>query len=121
MNKNDIKLIIGIGFVTLILFLAISMVHQPDAKMAVVYYQNEIVKTIDLFKNEQKEYVVEGKNGPVVIEVNQGKIRVKKEDSPLHICSKQGYIHKSTETIVCLPNQIVIQIEEQNKFDTIVR
>lgn len=121
MNKSDVKLIIGILSITIIILFCFSKIDQKKAKMAVIYYQNEVVETIDLSKKEIKEYKVNGKNGPIIIEVNDGKIRVKEEKSPLHICSKQGYISKSTETIICLPNEIVIQIEEKDTVDTVVR
>lgn len=121
MNKSDIRLIIGIIAFTLIPLIIFVTKEQKDEKTAVIYYQNEVIQTIDLTRKESKEYIVEGKNGPVIIEVNNGRIRVKQEDSPLHICSKQGYISKNTETIVCLPNKIVILIQDKNSLDTVVR
>ena len=42
-----------------------------------------------------------------------------KEDSPLHLCSKQGYISKSYESIICLPNKIVIKLENNSDIDVI--
>ena len=57
----------------------------------------------------------EGKNGTwkkqqVIIEVKDNRIRVKKETSPLHICSKQGY--SKSVPIICLPNKIIIKLGE---------
>ncbi len=121
MNKNDVKLIIGIIIFTIIPLIIFSLKDQKKDTVAHVYYQNELIQTIDLTKNEKKEYIVEGENGPVVIEVDQDRIRVKQEESPFHICSKQGYISKSTETIVCLPNKIIIQIKDKESIDTVVR
>ena len=45
------------------------------------------------------------------------------EESPLHLCSKQGFIEESYESIVCLPNKIVIKISSKKKkdLDTILR
>lgn len=121
MNKSDLKLIVSILGITIIFLAIFSMIQKQEAKTAVIYYQNEVVQIIDLTQNEQREYIVEGANGPVVIEVNKGKIRVKQEESPLHICSKQGYISKNAEMIVCLPNKIIIQIEAKDIIDTVVR
>lgn len=121
MNKNDVKLIIGIIILTIIPLAIFSAKDQEGEKVAHIYYQNELIQTIDLTKNEKKEYIVKGENGPVVIEVDEEKIRVKQEESPLHICSKQGYIQNSTETIVCLPNKIVIQIKDKESIDTVAR
>ncbi len=47
----------------------------------------------------------------------ENKIRVKKENSPNHICSKEGYISDSSRTLVCLPNKIIIKITNDNTDD----
>ena len=39
-------------------------------------------------------------NGNVKIVVKNNKIKVAKENSPKHLCSKQGYINNSTEIIM---------------------
>ena len=44
-------------------------------------------------------------------------IRVKKETSPLHICSKQGY--SKSVPIICLPNKIIIKLVNDNEYDAI--
>lgn len=118
MNKNDQTLI---GCIIIICLLFIVTLNHSDHNVAVVYYKNEIIKKIDLSLDDIKEYQVNGENGIVTLEVNRGRIRVKDENSPLHLCSKQGYISKSTESIVCLPNKIVIQIEQNNNIDTVVK
>lgn len=114
MKKNDIILII------LILIIAFSMIIYPkkSSEKALVYYENNLVLTIDL--NQNKEYDVKGYNGNVHIVVNNKKIKVEDENSPKHICSKQGYISSSNETIVCLPNKIVIKIDSKEKLDTVI-
>ena len=77
--------------------------------------KKKALKKIDLSINDT--YSVKGFNGEVIIEVNNNKLRVKKEDSPLHICSKQGFTNKGS--IVCLPNKIVINFKN-NELDAIV-
>lgn len=123
MNKNDLKLIIIILAIAIITFFMIAIIDKESNKQALVYYDNNLVLTIDLNNKEQTEYIVEGYNGPVKIVADNGKVKVEEEDSPLHLCSKQGFIEKSYETIVCLPNKIVIKIsdKEQNNLDTVLR
>lgn len=123
MNKNDLKLIIIILAIAIIVFFMIAIIDKESNKQALVYYDNNLVLVIDLTNKEEKEYIVEGYNGPVKIITNNGKIKVEEEDSPLHLCSKQGFIEKSYETIVCLPNKIIIKIssKEQNNLDTVLR
>lgn len=118
MNKNDQYLIISVTLLSILGIILFSLFSE-NGKTAVVYYQNEKIKTINL--TEDAVYEIEGENGIVTLEVKNKAIRVKQENSPLHICSKQGYIKKSTESIICLPNKVVIQIEAENDIDTIVR
>lgn len=120
MNKDDINLIIMIGLISLLIIIAIFFTQTEGSKEAKVYYKNNLVLTIDLEKEETKEYYVNGKNGKITILHQEGKIKVLEENSPLHICSKQGFISESYETIVCLPNEIIIKIVTKNDIDTIV-
>jgi hypothetical protein len=122
MNRYDFILISVILFLCL-LFLGITYINgEKDANVAYVYYDNKLVKTIDLRIDETKEYIVKGYNGDVVIETKKNQIRVKEEKSPLNLCSKQGFISSSLETIVCLPNKVVIKIESSNdELDAVVR
>ena len=112
MNKSDLKFILIILILSLILFL-VSRIDNSNS--ASVYYDNNLILQIDLSKDNV--YDVEGYNGNVVIEVKEGKLRVKEEESPLHICSKQGFMKRGS--IVCLPNKIVINFDN-NELDAIV-
>ena len=113
MNKNDIKLII-IMIISIIIF--IPFFYKESGNKAIVYYKNKEILNIDL--NIDKTYEVNGNNGIVKIVVKDKKIKVYSENSPKHICSKQGYISKSYESIVCLPNEIVIKIEKNDEIDS---
>lgn len=112
MNKSDIKLIL---IILIFSFLLLIFMNDKKSNYALVYYDNKEILKIDLTINDS--YSVKGFNGEVIIEVNKGKLRVKKEDSPLHICSKQGFTDKGS--IVCLPNKIVINFETE-ELDAIV-
>lgn len=106
MNKYDFKVI---AITLLIAILSFLVLKTRESSYAYVYYDNNLIKTIDLRVN--KEYIVNGFNGDVKIVVNDNKLKVEEENSPLHICSKQGYMNKGT--IVCLPNKIVINFNDE--------
>lgn len=116
MNKNDWILIIALGL--LILFSFTFLKHNDSIKYAYVYYENDLILKIDL--NIDETYIVEGYNGPVKIRVENRKIKVEEENSPYNLCSKQGFISSTYESIVCLPNKITIQIQGSD-LDTIAR
>lgn len=107
MNKNDLKLIVIILIIIVIFFIYFTITTKSSNE-AIVYHNNNIILTINL--NINKIYEVDGDNGKVVIEVNNKRVKVNKENSPYHLCSKQGYISKPNESIICLPNKIIIQI-----------
>lgn len=106
MNKNDIVLISLLLIGTL---LFIVMFQSSSGNQALVYYENELILTIDLNK-EETNYKVLGALGEVQILAGNGKIKVVSEQSSKHLCSKQGYISAPYEEIICLPNKIVIKI-----------
>ncbi len=110
MNKSDIKLILIIILFIVVLVLVKELTFKKS-NYAYVYYENKEILKINLKIDDT--YSVNGYNGEVIIEVKDSKIRVKKENSPLHICSKEGYVSDSTP-IICLPNKIVIKIESKN-------
>lgn len=118
MNKNDkilILLILVISFTTLIL----SLLFRQEGSKAIVYHGNTIIQTIDL--KIDHIYQVQGDLGKIDIEVKNKKIRVIEENSPYHLCSKQGFISSSNETIICMPNRIRIEILGENTIDTQVK
>jgi hypothetical protein len=121
MNKEDIKLIGSLSILILVVFIFFIMTKEQGNKEAVVYYKDDIILTIDLTKEETKEYIVKGTNGDVLIVHDNGQIRVKEENSPRHLCSKQGFIKESYESIICLPNEIVIKIMAKDNLDTIIK
>lgn len=122
MNKSDIKLIGILILIISIFMLVIRLNTNNNPKEAHVYYNNDLVLRIDLALNELKKYQVDGYNGKVVLESLNGKVRVVEETSPLHICSYQGWISNPYETIVCLPNKVVIKIvDKENEIDAVVR
>ncbi len=115
MKINDIILIIVL---LLIACLILIFNKKENGNQALVYYENDLILKIDL--SQDNEYDVNGYNGNVHIIVKDNKIKVDEENSPKHICSKQGFISSSNETIVCLPNKIVIKIASIQGLDTVI-
>ena len=122
MNKNDLKLILILLSAIICFLLFISFFKTDKDKRALVYYQNKLVKEIDLTISEPKEYIIAGYLDDVILETKKGKIKVKNETSPFHLCSKQGFINNSNQVIVCLPNKVIIKIENKaQSLDAIIR
>jgi hypothetical protein len=106
LTKYDLGLI-----VLLILFsfgFFISNLPKSTGGSAEIYIDNHLAKKIPL--NVDEIYEIQGVISPVEVEVKSGKIRVIASDCPLHLCLRQGSIHRQGEIIVCLPNRLVIVI-----------
>ena len=113
MNRSDIILVTFVILLGLILFI----LNKPvNGELAKVYHDSKLIKEISLSKNGK--YVVDGDKGKVYIQVKNNKIKVTDETSPLHLCQNKE-INKAGESIICLPNKIIIKIEN-NELDGIV-
>lgn len=71
------------------------------------------VKTISLNKEEIIE--LDG----ATVKVFEGKIAITESDCPDKVCVKTGEISKKGESIVCVPNGIVITIEGKRAVDAV--
>jgi len=131
MKKSDIILMVSIIFVSLIGFglLRILLVESTtkDGK-AIVYYHDDPILEIFLMDGsylvideenvisideENFLYTVSGSDGNVVvIEYDEYRVRVIEEVSPQNICQIQSWSSSPLRPITCLPNNLVIIIED---------
>lgn len=96
-----------------------------EAKTAVIYIGNEVVRTVDLsYVPEAYEFDISGENGTNRIRVEQGRIRVVYADCPDNVCVDQGWINSTYAPIVCLPHKMTVEIKsdaaEDNEYDAVV-
>lgn len=111
-NRYDKALMMFIVISALMLYASLEWfvrASTSDQVVAVVRFRDREVLRVDL--SVDGDYVVEGTLGPVYIEVRDRRIRVERETSPNNICSIQGWVEFANIPIVCLPNDIVILIE----------
>lgn len=126
MNKAD-KIFIAMVFIGSLLFYVPLFVedwmNKDKPKEVVVNYKSEEILREDMRKDGT--YVVKGTLGDVEIEVKDEAVRVEKENSPYHLCSIQGWVEDTGRPIICLPNEIVVQIEAgedtDNGVDTVIQ
>lgn len=118
MNKADKIFIFLVILSALIMYIPLFVQDQQNIhkqKEVVVQYQNKEVLRVDLAENQT--YQVQAALGEVQIEVKDGAVRVEKETSPYHLCSIQGWVKDTGRPIICLPNELVVQIEAQEASD----
>lgn len=126
MNKADKIFICLVVISALLMYIPLFVQDQQNRhkqKEVVVQYRNEEVLRVDLDKDEN--YQVQASLGMVEIEVKDGAVRVEKETSPYHLCSIQGWVKDAGRPIICLPNELVVQIETsqtgEDDVDTVIQ
>ena len=103
------NLLFGGFFLVVIVVLIFAMIKK-DGELANIYCNGSLIKSINLSKVEESYTIdVEGHN---TVLVEKGQISMLKADCPDKLCVKQGKIKSADYPIVCLPNKIIIRIEE---------
>jgi hypothetical protein len=61
--------------------------------------------------------------GRLTVEVEPGKgVRISESDCPAKVCLHHGWAGHTGETIVCVPNELVVEIEgEESEYDAVIR
>jgi hypothetical protein len=98
---------------------------MPMGKEVIVQYNGEVIANIQLnLDKESKTYDFKFGENIGTIEVKEGQVRMlpmDKDICPNGICSDTGWIKNSYQSIVCLPNKIIVTIEikETQEIDVI--
>lgn len=109
--------LIIIVFLFLSSFSVLAFLPKAEAgATAEVRVNGTVVKTFDLTQNTTWTY--RAKNGNWnIIEVKDGRIRDKADNSPDQIAVHKGWISQVGQTAVCLPNSLVIEVMSGSKND----
>lgn len=122
-NKIDVLIYI-ISFILIVCMLVVSNASISDqgkkTRYAIIAIEGEQKYKLDM--SEDREIVLKEDKypsllGEMIVEIKDNKVRVKKEQSPLHYCSMQGWVGNVGKPIVCLPNGVIVTIMSQNIGD----
>lgn len=105
MLKKADKIVLASVLLFSVIVALFMFVFKNNGKSVVIKQQNRVVCSLPL----NKETVYELEHNTVVIK--NGKAFVKSADCPDQICVKHKKISKSGESIVCLPNRVIIEVK----------
>jgi hypothetical protein len=129
--KKRITVLCIIAGVILISSIAVVFIRSrfsapvSGTKTALIYSDGELIKKIDLNLSEDTSFLVEAKDGGSnLIQIKDHDICVAEATCPNGLCIKQGYAGKIHIPVVCLPNKLVIIVEnnaggKEGEYDTI--
>lgn len=117
--------ILLIAAVLLFSIAAILWTRSGDSKsdrhgsMVAVHHQGKLMQRVGL----EKDTIVVLPHGEMKIELKDSRVRVAWSNCPNQLCVNTGWIRTAGETIVCVPNKVLIEIEVTDRpaLDAVVR
>lgn len=115
-----ISILVVASFVPTIVF-ALSFDNAESGnsvKYAVVKIDGKEVERFDLDEISSKMVTYYPSDTQYnIVEIHEGKIRVKEDNSPDQIAVRTGWISEAGQTSICLPHRLVITIEQEGQSD----
>ena len=111
LKKNDLILVCSIVCIVALIGLIRYAVGQQAANYVTIRVNGEITETYPLAEDN----VININNGTNVLEIKNGAVRMIEADCPDQICVNHKAISEVNESIVCLPNKIVVEIVGQDE------
>lgn len=114
MKKKDLFLIgilLAVGMIGFFAFKGIQRFAASDRQMLKISVDGKVYGEYSL---EDKQEIKIGDTNVCQIE-EDGTVSMTEADCPDHLCVKQGKIKEFGESIVCLPNKVVLEIVTDKK------
>lgn len=110
--KNDIILLGIILVVAIVAIIIVNTTKKQGSYVVVIYDQNEVAK-YSINEDIEIKLTYEENNYNTLV-IKDGKVYMNDASCKDHICVKHHKISMTGETIVCLPNKVVIKIIGNN-------
>lgn len=111
-KKNDVILILIVLAVAAACFLLYIKLGRKDAGKVTVTVNGQLMDTYSLDDNTEVEV-----NGTNTFVIENREVKMKEADCPDQICVHQKAISKNKESIICLPNKVVIEIVDAKEAE----
>ena len=117
LKKKDLILILIILCVIGLTFLIRTYIGGSGATRAVIKVNGAIQGVYSL--SEDKE--IEINEGTNILRIKNGEADMVKADCPDQLCVNQKPVSKNHESIICLPNRVVVEVEskEESEYDAV--
>ncbi len=119
--KGDIIIIALIVILAVVIF--ISMLPKSyNENTLEVYLDGELIHSVELTEDTQMTIEIDDV-AHNTIEIDGTQVRITDSTCYDHVCENTGYISKSGEVIVCMPNKLLLKIvgtNTDNEFDAVV-
>lgn len=116
-KRNDLILILGIICIAAFAYLLHERMQNVDDGIVIVKVDGEEKGTYRL----SEEQTIEINGGTNILQIKEGKADMTEADCPDKLCVHQKAVSKNGESIICLPNKVVIEVKssEQSAYDAV--
>ena len=111
LKRNDYLLAAVILLAALLLFLLLSFGMAPGARIRIQVDGEEY--GVYSLAEEQKIQIGDGNT----VQIQNGAARMEWADCPDQVCVNHREVSRDGESIICLPNQVVVSIESMEESD----
>lgn len=116
MRKKDFILIFVVSLIIAGAFGVNYFVNTKNLDSIEIYMDNKLYKTYDI--NDKEEIKVKSKEGYNIVKIHDKGVEIIEASCPDKVCIHQGFITKSSESIVCLPNKVHIKITTEDNHES---
>lgn len=121
-NKND-AVFLKVAAAAIVILLVVSFfLKGAQGAQVVVTVSGETYGIYSLWKEQEIPIVIDGVTTNLLV-IKDGEADMTEADCPDKLCVHQAAISKNNEMIVCLPNEIVVQVtgSEESEVDSIAK
>lgn len=120
MGRRDAGLLVILLAVGVLLFFFLR-INRPEGGTVVVRVSGEQYGSYDLRTDQEIE--ITGKDGGTnLLQIRDGKASVTQASCPDLLCVHQTAVSRQGESIICLPNEVVVEIsaaKEETTYDVL--
>ena len=107
MTKADLLLAVSFIIAGILCFIGIIYFNSLPSGQVEIKVAGKMVGTYSLLEDRQIELNYKGEN---LVEIKDGKARMVYANCPDQYCVKHREISRNGESIICLPNQVVVTV-----------
>lgn len=118
-KKKDILLIVVILAVAGLAFLLHEVIGAKGANCVTVKVNGMLEGVYSLAQDQE----IEINGGSNILVIKNGKADMIEADCPDKLCVKQKAVSKNHESIICLPNKVIVEVDssENSDFDAVTK
>ena len=106
--------LILLGGMLFVIWLFNSIWQTGKGDRVIIRSGGKIIAEANLL--QEQTIHVNGPLGTSIIAIQNHRARVASDPSPRQYCVKQGWLSRSGESAICLPNQVSVEISGANKL-----